>query len=300
MNYPLVVVTSLGATLFFALSTALKHRSASTIPTSRGDGLARLANFVQATLRHRWWLAGILADAGGLALQAYALHIGALSVVQPVLMTALLTSLLLTHLVARTRISRGEIGWGAVLVVALATFLSASGTTRPSPHHSNADRGAAVLAGLFAFGLAVVCVVIARRLGSGARAAFIGVAVGTVYACTAVLIKALTNIAAGQGLVAVLTSWQLPTLVVSGAIGLTLAQLAFRSGPLNASLPAIATVDPLLSVTLGITVYDEQMRTNPAAVLAQFGSLAALLVAAIALSRVAAEQQGVADLRRQS
>jgi hypothetical protein len=116
------------------------------------------------------------------------------------------------------------------------------------------------------------------------------VVVGTIYACTAVLLKAVTGVASRGGIAAVLTSWQLPVLVVAGAAGMVLAQLAFRSGPLNASLPAMATIDPLLSVVLGLIVYDEQLRTGLLPTLGEVASLAALAIAAVALSRISADQ----------
>jgi drug/metabolite transporter (DMT)-like permease len=83
-----------------------------------------------------------------------------------------------------------------------------------------------------------------------------------VYAATAALLKGLTDRAVEGPLVA-LTSWQLYTVVVVGAIGLFLSQLAFQAGPLTASLPAIATVDPLLSIVVGVLVYDEHIHRGP-------------------------------------
>jgi drug/metabolite transporter (DMT)-like permease len=288
-----VVVASLLATLFFSLSTALKHRSATTLAHSGSErGAARLGQFVVATLSHRWWIAGLLADAGGLALQAFALHVGEVSVVQPLLVTALLFSLIISHRVAGTRMTPAELRWGAVLVVALVGFLVISGAATNHSPHAEADRWPAFFSGVGAAAVALVCLAVARRLPHGRRAAMIGVAVGTVYACTAVLIKAVTNIMTSHGLVALLTSWQLPVLVVAGAGGILLAQLAFRSGPLTASLPAMASLDPLLSVALGIIVYDEHLRTGAGAVTGEILSLAALAAAAIALSRVPAPVGG--------
>lgn len=75
---------------------------------------------------------------------------------------------------------------------------------------------------------------------------------GAVYASTAALLKALTSMAL-EGIGPLLSSWQLYVVVVLGATGLLLNQLAFQAGPLNASLPATSTVDPLLLV-LGVAV----------------------------------------------
>ncbi|WP_270886207.1 DMT family transporter [Pedococcus sp. 5OH_020] len=289
MSYAAVIELSVGATVFFALSTALKHRSATLITPARGRrGTVRVVHFLRHTVRHPWWLAGLLADAAGLGLQAAALHLGAVSVVQPVLVSAIVTSLVLGHLTARTRISRRELGWGVLLVVAIAAFLVASGA--PKAVSQEADHGVAAMAGLLAVGIAAGSIVLARHLRRGGRAATIGVAVGTSYACTAVLLKAVTNVAADHGVGGALSSWQLPALILSGAAGMALAQLAFRAGPLNASLPAIATVDPLASVALGVAVYDEHLRTGTWAVTGQVVALVVLAVAATALSRVRAEQ----------
>ena len=286
MNYPLVVAASFAATVFFAISTVLKHRSAMMLPTGRGKTSVRASRFVGSTLTNPWWLGGMAADAGGLGLQAFALHIGALSVVQPLLVTALLTSLIISHLSAGTRITRQELGLGALLVLVLIGFLIVSGASSPSLPRQPVDRGAAVVAGGLAVVVALTCVVIARRVPSDRRSALLGVAVGTLYACTAVLIKAATEVLANKGLSAMLTSWQLVVLLICGTAGLLLAQLAFRAGPLNTSLPVIATIDPLLSVALGVAVYDEQLRSGPVAVAAQAVLLIALAVTVIKLSRL--------------
>jgi len=84
--------------------------------------------------------------------------------------------------------------------------------------------------------------------------------VGTIYAGTAALIKACTNILLQHGLSGLLTSWQLYAVVAAGAAGLLLAQTAFQAGPLAASLPATAATDPLVSVVFGVVVFDEQLR----------------------------------------
>jgi hypothetical protein len=60
--------------------------------------------------------------------------------------------------------------------------------------------------------------------------------------------------------VALFSSWQLYAVVVIGATGLLLNQLAFQAGPLTAALPATATVDPLMSIVVGVVVYDEHVR----------------------------------------
>ena len=283
-----MVAASLGATAFFSLATALKHRSAGQTPSAQRPGIRRLGRFLVATVRHPLWLGGILADVGGLGLQVSALHLGALAVVQPLMITALLFSLVLNHRVAGTRIAAREVAGGAVLVAALAAFLYVSGASSPritGPPQA-VDRTPTIAIGLVAVVLGVACVVIGRRLPHGRGAALVGVAVGLTYACTAALIKSCSNIVLDHGPRALLTSWQLYAVLLAGVAGLVLSQLAFQAGPLRASLPAIATVDPLVSILLGVLAYDEHLRPGSWAITGEILCLAMLCAAAIYLSRL--------------
>ena len=283
-----VVGASLGSAAFFSVATALKHRSAGTVGRVRHFRAGELRDFAVSTLRHPLWLGGILADVGGLALQVLALHLGALTVVQPLLLSAVLFSLVVAHWIAGTRISRRELVLGAVLVVSVAGFLAVSGAASAEPGPT--DRPSAAWASALSLAVVIGCVVAARRVTHRSvrlrlAPALLGIAVGTIYAGTAALIKACTKVAE-HGLLALVASWQLYALVAAGALGLFLAQMAFQAGPLAASLPATATVDPLVSVLLGIFVFDEQLRQGAFPVLGSLLFLALTLSAVGLLSRV--------------
>lgn len=285
MGYPAIVAASLGSTAFFALATALKHRSAGHAPRVSRFTPAQLGAFVVATARHPLWLAGLLADAGGLVLQVLALRLGPLSVVQPLLVSAVLFSLLISHWVAGTRVSKREIGLGLLLVVAVGGFLLVSQAVTVANEAQAADRApAAVLAGI---ALVVIggCVTVSRRVTPGRAALLLGVAVGMTYAVTAALIKSCTYLVQ-HGVLGLLAHWQPYGLVVGGAAGLLLAQLAFQAGPLRRSLPATATTDPLASVAIGVLVYDERLNSSPGAIVLQLLALGLMAVVVVALSRV--------------
>lgn len=289
MSLLVVVALSLGSAAFFSLATALKHRSAGQMPRVHHFRAGELLGFAAATLRHPLWLGGILADVGGLALQVFALHVGALAVVQLILVSAVLFSLVVAHWIAGTRISRRELVLGAVLVLSVVSFLLVSGVL--TAEADVPDRLPAVLAGVSILAAVISFVVASRRFtrrkwGSRRAAALLGVAVGAIYAGTAALIKTCTGIVATHGAVGLLTRWQLYALVVAGASGLFLAQMAFQAGPLAASLPATATTDPLVSVILGVAVFDEQLRTGTAPLLLSVLCLALLSTAVVLLSRV--------------
>ncbi len=281
-----VVAASLCSAFAFAVATSLKHVSASQVPDAQTLHPRAIGQLIRATLSHPLWLGGIVADAVALSLQIVALHLGALAVVQPLLISGLLFALLLRQGTAG-RISRREIGWGVIVTAALTGFLLLAGTAgHPVRTTDGADRAPAIAAAIIGVLLAGICVALGRRQRSGGRsAALLGIAVGATYAATAALLKAATDIAL-RGPVALALSWQIYTLIALGAGGLLLNQLAFQAGPLTASLPAIATVDPLLSIAIGVLIYDERIRHGPVAGAGLGLLLLVLGVSVIALTRV--------------
>jgi drug/metabolite transporter (DMT)-like permease len=244
-----------------------------------------LARFARATMSHPLWLAGIACDAIALTLQAWALHIGALAVVQPMLASGLVFAVILRQLHAHHHITRREVGWTIVLSAALGLFLALATAGNPGTASGGADRTPAIVSGAVGLVLTATCVELGRRQRhAGRTAALLGVAVGVIYAATAAVLKAVTDIIA-QHPGNLLLSWQLYALVVLGGGGLLLNQLAFQAGPLVASLPATATVDPLLSIVVGVSVYDEHIRSGPGSGIALAALLLLLGVAVIQLAR---------------
>jgi hypothetical protein len=284
MGQWLVVVLSLGSAAAFALAASLKHRSAGEVPDAQNLRPTAVGQFVRATVVHRLWLAGIAADAVAVLLQIVALHYGALAVVQPLLISGLLFALLLRPL-HHQPIGQRELGWALVVSAALVGFVALAGTAGRSSTHAGVDRVPAIVAGIVGLVLATGCVAVAhRQRPGGISAALLGVAVGITYAAAAALLKAVGEVAV-HGPRALLTSWQLYTVLVIGVLGLLLNQLAFQAGPLTASLPAIATVNPLASIAIGVLVYDEAVRHSPEASLGLALLLLVLGIAVIQLTR---------------
>jgi len=171
-----------------------------------------------------------------------------------------LFALLLRSRTGQKVVSRRDIGWAVLVSLALAGFLVLARTGNQITPADGPDRTPAVAAAAIGLALAVVCVLLGRRQRhDGRSAALLGIAVGAIYAATAALLKALTTIAL-RGPIPLLTSWQLYAVLGLSAMGLLLNQVAFQAGPLSASLPAIATLDPLLSIAIGVVVYDQQIR----------------------------------------
>lgn len=107
------------------------------------------------------------------------------------------------------------------------------------------------------------------------------------------MLKALTDIAT-HGLLQLLSSWQLYCVVALGAAGLLLNQLAFQAGPIAAGLAATAAIDPLLSIVVGVLVYDEHISRGPGGGVVLVALVVALGLAVVQLAR-SSDEPAVAD-----
>jgi drug/metabolite transporter (DMT)-like permease len=276
----LATLAALMAAGLFAVASALQHRSAGLV--SGTGGPVELGRFVVATARHPFWLLGSVADVVGLALHAFALKEGPLTLVQPLLVTGVVFALPLRQLLERRRPGRAELLWAAALAIGLVVFLlaatPANGTTSaPDPIPT------VVSAAAIAIGMAI-CAVVGWRTDGERSAATLGVGAGLAFAGTAGLLKQVMD-ELGHGLGSVVTTWPLYVLLVVGAAGLVLNQLAFRAGPLRASLPAITTVDPIASLVIGVAVFDEHFRRTAVAITGETIGLAIVVAAVLALTR---------------
>ena len=284
MNW-FVIGLTLASAFASAMSTTLKKAAANRSARS-SEARARLAGLGGSS-----WFAGLGFDVIGVGLQVVALHYGALALVQPLLVSGLIFALILRHVGRSSGISARELLWASALVACLTGFLFFSGATTGSGSSQPADRGAAAITGVAIVTAIMACVVLARRtVPPTGRAALLGVAVGAVYALTAAFIKAASDVFATHGLIALVSSWQLYALLLTGAAGQWLTQRAFQAGPITSSLPAVSTVDPLLSVLIGVLVYHEVLHRGPLGGLLLLVLLLLLVTAVIQLGRVETEE----------
>jgi hypothetical protein len=131
----------------------------------------------------------------------------------------------------------------------------------------------------------VLCVAALRRPFGPARAACLGLATAIAYALTAALMKSATDTLDRHGVAAFFEAWQTYAFAAVGVLGLFLLENAMQSGPLVASQPALTLGDALISLSLGVTLYSETVRTGWFLVPEIIGA-GLVLFGAIALSRM--------------
>jgi drug/metabolite transporter (DMT)-like permease len=275
----ITVAFALAAALSSAVNLMTQH-SASVGAPKREKGW-RLVAYL---FRQPPWLLGWVAAAGAFVCQAVALHYGQLSVVQPILVTELVFVLVLRRVWIRQDVARAA--WAAALVVcgALAAFLVAA---EPTGGHSSPET-AQWLSALLVFGGAMALLTALGTRGSPVRrAAVLAAAAGLAWALTATFVKTATETLATDGIVGMLTRWPVYALVAAVIIGTLLDQSALHVGPLSASQPLLAIVNPLASIALSIWLFDERFTDSPARISIAVAAMAVLAAAVIALSRTA-------------
>jgi hypothetical protein len=286
-----VLVTTIIALLaaaLFGVSTALQHRSAGLVSDS-SETSERLGGFIARTLRHPLWVIGAIADIAGFALHALALRLGPLTVVQPLLVSSIVFAVVLRQLLERRWPRRSELAWATALTLGLVLFLAIS--TPASAAAQPPDPLPATVVGVL-IGLGVVGFFWGGRRSAGnAAAALLGTATGLLYAAVAGLLKEDIGLL-NRGVGVLAASWPFYALIAIGALGVVVNQLAYRAGPLSSSLPTIMTVDALVSLVIGASVFDEGFRSGAVDLLGEAAGLALMLAAAVGLSRSGPQRTG--------
>lgn len=274
----LPILLALLAAFLFACASVAQQSAASSVP--EGDSL--LGSLMRSP---RWW-AGVVGDVGGYLVQVAALWVGSVLVVQPLVVSMLLFALPLSAKFTNFRMTRTTWLLALSLAGALAVFIVVGD---PTEGHSDAPFSEWALP-LGIVGVVIVGSVVAGKVATGPehRALFSGAAGGLLFGVAVAFTKFVTDRVEKDPLGA-LATWQTYALIGCGVAGFYLQQVAFRSGPLSASLPAVTIGEPFGAAFLGITVLDERVRSDAWALAVIAVSVAVMVLATIALSRSQAE-----------
>ena len=272
------VLFALLAAFSNALNVVTQHAASIGDPEGRKGW-----RFVRYLVSNPLWLFGWVALAGSFVFQALALHNGAVSEVQPLLVTELVFALVLRRVWIHQGI-RAVTWWAAAVTCAsLALFLAMG---EPSGGHTPSS-DAWVWASVVTAGSAGILAVLGSRGSPPRRAALLGAAASTLWALVAVFIKATTDTLAQFGVAGMFTHWPVYALAVAGLIAELLNQAALHLGPLSVSQPFLVIVDPIVSIALSVWIYGETFSENaPRLALGSLG-FAVMCIAVTVLTRTA-------------
>ena len=250
---------------------ALQQQAAHGVSGSGSAGVGLIA----ILLRRPIWLLGVAVMVTGFGLQAAALDLGRLAVVEPILATSLVVALVVSALRQRSwprpadwlAMALAAGGVGLFLVIAAPT----GGRSQPP-----AAWWAPLLVGLAAVGGAALWR--SSRWSSPRAAMALAAIAGMTVGCSDALVKTTVSSASVLG-AAVLATFPPYLLVVVGAAGFLLQQHAYRIGELRAALPAASVLEPLTGTVLGLTFFGERLAAHdPASELALALAAAATVV----------------------
>lgn len=260
-----------------AVNLVLQRDSSGTAP-EQAHGW-RLAGYL---VRDPRWLLGEAVWVVAFALQALALYLGRLSVVQPVLVTQLVFTLLIRRFVSRVPV-RTAAWWAAGLLCgSLAVFLVAA---EPRGGHPGATASAWVWALLTTCGVAAVATLLGRHGTPERGAACFATAAAVLAAVEASLVKAATDVVSTRGVLVLLSGWPVYLLLVVGTASGLLVQAALHVGPLTVSQPLLVVVNPLVSIALSIWLFGEHFSRTPATVALGCCSFVGLVAGVVSLTR---------------
>jgi drug/metabolite transporter (DMT)-like permease len=263
----IAVLIALAAAFCFALANVLQQRVASRLPTAAAFDTCVLFRLARQPL----WLVGFAAIIVSISLQAAALGMGRLVVIEPVLASSLLVALALSAWAEHRMMRPGE--WAAAIATfaGLAAFLVAA---EPSGGRTTAGTLQLGVAAAGALAVAAIATLIAVRLSSVRRALVLGIGGGVAAGVTDALTKSVAFLA-GERQLGVFADFRLYLLALVGLLAYTMQQNGYRAAGLAAFLPAFAVLDPAVGSVLGLTIYHEQIGDDPVRVVIETVSVIA-------------------------
>jgi drug/metabolite transporter (DMT)-like permease len=273
----IAALLALGAAFFIAVGDVMHQRTAHDVTD---EPVSHLGLFTRLLRDRQWWLGSIVAGLG-FALQAAALGLGSVLLVQAVLVTSLLFALPINARLTHHRVTRFQWIWAALLAASVAVIVTVG---NPTEGHSRASFETWTLV-MAVLGPALVACVIGARIFSGpVSAVLLAVVSGALWGLFAVLTKGVVD-RLDDGILALLKTPELYAWVVVAIAATAWQQSSFRAGSLTASLPTMTVTEPIVGSVLGVVVLGEALRPGEAGWLTLAVAVAVMVFATAALAR---------------
>ncbi|MBO0842099.1 MAG: DMT family transporter [Nocardioides sp.] len=240
---------ALFACVLFSLSAAIQQDAGRAAP-GRSGGVAGLERLMSALVRNPVWVLGALINATGFGVQAVALHLGSVSIVQSVIPTQLMFALAWASVRARHWPTPSDLLSAAAICGGVALLVS-------DKHRGGAYADSSRV--LVFVGCVVVTIIVLLFLAHGRRpaiaAAMTATAAGCGFATTSVFLKITADRAATSGLTGMLTLPAFYGLICTCLTGIVLTQAALAAGPLPWAIAAMTITNPAVSYVAAVLAF---------------------------------------------
>lgn len=276
---------------FLAIALALVGAVGIALGAERQQGAVRAGSggeplglaTVRRLARSGRWLAGLALAGLGTGLHAVALALAPVTVIQPVGVIALVITSVLNARSRRLRFPRSAVLSIVACTVGVGLFVTCASLVTTDRSVSLAQERLVLTVLLSAVAVLGLLAVAGRRRRS--RRGMLNIVCGaTLYGCVAVMMRLFTqHIVHGRW---DLYTWLLiPGIAVGVVLGGWFVQSAYTKAPPDLVVAGLTVIDPLVAVTLGITVLGEATGMTVAALLALLGCGALAVVGVFVLSR---------------
>jgi drug/metabolite transporter (DMT)-like permease len=263
--------------LISGVGDVIRQRSAQEITNER---VGHFELFRLSLRDRRWWWGGVAAGAS-FALQAVALVLGSVVLVQALQVTALLFALPTNARITGHPVTRREWLWAMLLAGAVAVFVIVGD---PAAGYQRGSLTAWLIVAVVVGPALALCVLGARMWSGAIAAVLLAVVSASSWALFAVLTKGVVAVF-GDGPGAVLSAPELYAWIFAALVGTVFQQSAFRASTLTASLPAMTVAEPVVASVLGVTVLGETLGTPGPQVFILVAAVVAVVIATTALAR---------------
>jgi hypothetical protein len=278
-----VILVGIGAALFLGVGWVLQQRVATRTQSSSLMSWQVLRELIGSLV---WW-GGIAAMTVGQALSAWALQLGPLSLVEPLLVTCLLFAFIVSAVPTPHRIEWQEVAGCLILVGAVTLFLLIA-NPKINKHFTVGwvalSVACATIAAL-ALMLVVAAKTVGKRISIAVECSLLAAAAGILYGLQDATTRGAIVEVRHKALLSLLgTPW--PYLVLASATaGVLLSQSAFRAGRLDYALPPTATMQPIVGVALGVGLLGDRLSSAAWGITGELLCLAAILAAVTLIGR---------------
>jgi hypothetical protein len=283
----MAVVFSVLSACGYAVASVLQQGAAHEVPAEYSMRIGLLTRLVRRPL----WLAGVAADIGAFLLEAVALGLGSVSLVQPILVVGLPLALGLAAVVSHQHLGSREWTATGALCLSLLLFIAVN---HPQAGDDFAPIRRWLVVVIIVAGGMAICVA-AAMARPAARATLLAAATGLIYCITAGLTKSVAALVSND-VFSIFRHWETYAMLGVGLLSMLLAQSSFQAGHLRQSLPMLTLVPPVAGVLAGAYLFGEDLHVTPFAAVADVFAvlLAAWSVFTLSRSPLAESAYGTA------
>jgi drug/metabolite transporter (DMT)-like permease len=256
----LALASALGTNVAFLF----KHRGAVLAPPIRVRHPLRTAADL---FRSRWFAIGWI-----VAIFAWGLHVGALSLAPLSIVQAVLSGGLVFLAVIAERFFGFQLGrrqWiGVIITAAGLVVIGLTGAGANHPQRASLAALIAVEGAIFALGAALVRISTRRHLADRAEGLLLGAAAGALFGVSDVAIKYLTKAPPGP-LGGFLSPWT-ATALIAGVIAFYASARSLQIGEAVEVIALTSVAANLAAILGGILVFHDPIGSGPLAITARF------------------------------